>query len=107
MDGKAWLHPILGDEMVAARATLKLADVVFVKGIFEASEGLGAVFAEPKVFGAPHDGGALVLAAPRSREAELRCLIRDLAVEIPELGSVLWETGGERNLERPDDPCPW
>jgi hypothetical protein len=48
--------------------------VVFVKGIFEASEGLGALFAE--------HGGELVIAAPASREAELDELLSDLTREL-------------------------
>jgi hypothetical protein len=100
MDGKAWLAALLGNDMVLARVTLRLSDVVFVKGIFEASEGLGAIFAEPRGSGhssddrtqGGRDGGALVIAAPRSREAELRSLVRDLELEIPEMRGALWET---------------
>jgi len=46
---------------------------VFVKGIFEASEGLGAMFAER--------GGELVVAAHTSRAGELDELLRDLVVD--------------------------
>jgi len=49
-------------------------DVVFVKGIFEASEGLGALFAER--------GGELTISAPRSRERELDELLADLQNEL-------------------------
>lgn len=49
-------------------------DVVFVKGIFEASEGLGALFAER--------GGELIISAPLSREKELDELLSDLAREL-------------------------
>jgi hypothetical protein len=49
-------------------------DVVFVKGIIEASEGLGALFAEA--------GGELAIAVPRGREADLARLLEDLAGEI-------------------------
>jgi hypothetical protein len=49
-------------------------DVVFVKGIIEASEGLGALFAEA--------GGELAIAVPHGREADLARLLDDLAGEI-------------------------
>jgi len=47
---------------------------VFVKGLLEASEGLAAVFAVK--------GGDLVLAAPRSQDAELRQFIAELRIEL-------------------------
>lgn len=49
-------------------------DVVYVKGIFEASDGLGALFAER--------GGELIIAAPLSREEELDELLGDLEREL-------------------------
>ncbi|HEY6558148.1 MAG TPA: DUF4911 domain-containing protein [Polyangiaceae bacterium] len=49
-------------------------DVVFVKGIFEASEGLGSLFAER--------GGDVILAAPRSRASEFEALLRDLVTDV-------------------------
>jgi hypothetical protein len=52
-------------------------DVVFVKGIFEASEGLGALFAEK--------GGELIISAPLSRVRELDELLKDLQVELQAL----------------------
>jgi hypothetical protein len=48
-------------------------DVVFVKGIVEASEGLGAVFADA--------GGELSVTGPVSRAHELSELLADLARE--------------------------
>jgi hypothetical protein len=64
----------LDAELVARSVIVRAEDVVFVKGIFEASEGLGAMFAER--------GGDLVIAAPRSRQRELDELLGDLASEI-------------------------
>jgi hypothetical protein len=92
VDGKAWLGPLLGEELVEVRLRVRAPDVVFVKGILEASEGVGAVFAEPRTpglrgAGDGRDGGALVLVAPRSRAEELYELIEDLKVE---LGGCLW-----------------
>lgn len=46
---------------------------MLVKGIFEASEGLGAMFAER--------GGDLIVAAHTSRAEALDELLRDLVVE--------------------------
>ena len=50
------------------------ADVVFVKGVVDASDGLAAVFAE--------QGGELLLAAPFEREGELAELLADLEAEL-------------------------
>jgi hypothetical protein len=97
VDGKAWLSALLTDEFVEVRVRVCEPDVVFVKGVMEASEGIGAVFAEPRS-GArdrgtkerherERDGGSLVLVAPRSRQLELYELIEDLRVE---LGGALW-----------------
>lgn len=84
MDGKTWVEALLGDDLVAFRARVRPADVVFVKGIIEASDGLGAVFAEPRRAHSDsfHDGGAIVIAAPRSRVEELEEMIRDLRAEL-------------------------
>jgi propanediol dehydratase small subunit len=53
---------------------VRAPDVVYVKSILEASEGLGAIFAER--------GGELFMAAPFERAAELEELLADLALEI-------------------------
>ena len=63
--------------MVARRVLLRAPDVVFFKGILEASDGLAAVFAER--------GGDLTVAAPLDRAAELDAL---LDVLVPELGGL-------------------
>jgi len=61
------------DALVERRVRVAARDVVFIKGICEASEGLCAMFAER--------GGDLVLSAPRSRARELDELIEDLRVD--------------------------
>jgi len=61
-------------DMVTRRLVVRAKDVVFVKGVVEAHDGLANVFAE--------SGGDLTLAAPRDREAELDALVKDLAVEL-------------------------
>lgn len=48
-------------------------EVVFVKSIIEASEGVASIFAE--------SGGSLTIATPREREAALRELLDDLTGE--------------------------
>jgi hypothetical protein len=63
--------------MVVRRIVMRARDVVFFKGIVEASDGLAAVFAE--------HGGDLVVAAPLTRAAELDAFLDDLC---PELGAV-------------------
>lgn len=68
------IEALVGEGLVTRRVRVAARDVVFVKGIFEASEGLGALFAER--------GGDLVIAAPCSREAELDEVLTDLESEI-------------------------
>jgi hypothetical protein len=60
--------------MVTRRVLVRSEDVVFVKGILEASEGLAQLFAE--------GGGDLTLAAPACREEELDALVEDLVLEV-------------------------
>lgn len=66
------------DHLVTRKVRVTPREVVFFKSVFEASAGLGVVFAER--------GGDLVVAAPRSREAELDELLDDL---VAELGAVV------------------
>jgi hypothetical protein len=60
--------------MVVRRIVLRARDVVFFKGVVEASEGLAAVFAE--------SGGDLTVAAPSARERELDEVIGALCAEL-------------------------
>jgi hypothetical protein len=60
--------------MVVRHIVLRARDVVFFKGVVEASEGLAAVFAER--------GGDLTIAAPRERERELDEVIDALCAEL-------------------------
>lgn len=60
--------------LVTLRLSVPAEDVVFVKGILEASDGVASMFAER--------GGELTIAAPASREAEARALVADLIREI-------------------------
>jgi hypothetical protein len=66
--------PLVGEGMVVRRVVLRARDVVYFKGIVEASEGLAAVFAER--------GGDLSVAAPTERLAELDALLDDLCAEL-------------------------
>ena len=66
-------EPLVGPEMATRALSVPAREVVFLKGIVEAHDGLAAVFSQ--------HGGELVLAAPRSREAELDELARDLQRE--------------------------
>jgi hypothetical protein len=67
----------VGDGRVVRRIVMRARDVVFFKGVVEASDGLAAVFAE--------HGGDLVVAAPVTRAGELDALLDDLC---PELGAM-------------------
>lgn len=66
---------MVGDGMVIRRIVIRAADVVFLKGIVEAHEGIAQVFAE--------NGGDLTLASPADRQAELDQLVDSLLLEIP------------------------
>ena len=68
------LAELLDEGLIVRRLSVKNEDVVFVKGIFEASEGLCAMFAER--------GGDLTILVPVSRAAELDTLLNDLAHEL-------------------------
>jgi hypothetical protein len=71
---KKAVAPMVGDGMVIRRIVIRAADVVFLKGIVEAHEGIAQVFAE--------NGGDLTLAAPADRQAELDQLVDSLLLEI-------------------------
>jgi hypothetical protein len=60
--------------MVVRRVVLRARDVVFFKGVVEASEGLAAVFAE--------HGGDLSVAAPADRARELDEVLDALCAEL-------------------------
>ncbi len=66
--------PVVGDGMIVRRIVLPSREVVFFKGVVEASEGLAAVFAER--------GGDLTVAAPVERERELDELLEALCAEL-------------------------
>lgn len=65
---------LIDSDLVTRRLSLRASDVVFAKGILEASEGVGVLFGER--------GGELIAAAPRSRGAELDRVLSDLCREI-------------------------
>jgi hypothetical protein len=67
-------EPLIDDSMVAHRVLVAPGEVVFIKGLLEASEGLAALFAVR--------GGDLVLAAPRSRAGELAEFVRFIEEEL-------------------------
>lgn len=60
--------------MLVQKLSVRPSDVVFVKGIIEASEGIANIFAER--------GGELTIAAPIGRGAELTELLADIAREV-------------------------
>ena len=60
--------------LVVFRVLVHPRDVVFLKSIIEASDGVASIFAT--------SGGDLSIAAPAERVAELRQILDDLAVEI-------------------------
>ena len=68
------VSPCIGEGMTVRRVVVRAKDVVFFKGVVEASEGLAAVFAE--------HGGDLTVAAPVERATELDALLDDLCAEV-------------------------
>ena len=66
--------PCVGDGMVVRRVLLRARDVVFFKGVVEASEGLAAVHAER--------GGDLFVVAPADRAGELDSLLEAISREL-------------------------
>jgi hypothetical protein len=60
--------------MVQRHVVVRAKDVVFIKAVLEAHEGLAQVFAE--------GGGDLTIAAPAGREAELDELLDALVAEV-------------------------
>jgi hypothetical protein len=79
-----WLSPLLDDELAVRRIIVDKRQVVYVRGVFEASEGLGAVFAMPRSLRASMDcvEGALTVAAPVSRTADMERVLADLSTEL-------------------------
>ena len=71
--GKA-VSPCVGPGMVIRRVLVASSEVVFVKGIVEALEGLAQVFAV--------QGGELTIAAPSDRAEELDAVVDDLCAEL-------------------------
>jgi hypothetical protein len=60
--------------MVVRRVVMRSRDVVFFKGVIEASDGLAALHAS--------GGGDLIVAAPVERATELDALLDDLCLEL-------------------------
>jgi len=79
--------------MVTRRVRVRARDVVFLKGIVEAGEGLAQVFAER--------GGELTLASPAGRARELDELVEDLCRELGAL-RIPEPPAGDGALARPD-----
>ena len=71
--------------MLVRELSVRPHDVVFVKSIIEASDGVAVIFAER--------GGELTIAAPQGRGAELAELLQDIAGEV----------GGKLDAARPPD----
>jgi len=73
-------RPLIDHDLLSYSVRVAKEHVVLVKGIFEASEGLGAMFAE--------HGGDLLVSAPLSRALELEEVLKDLVSEFgAEVGS--------------------
>ena len=71
--------------MIVREVSVRAPDVVFVKGLLEASDGLAGVFAER--------GGELTLVAPEGRGPELEELLADL---VNDIGAIVRAPGADR-----------
>jgi len=67
--------PLVDSDMVTRRARVPAPDVVFVRGVLEASLGVAVMFAE--------SGGELTIASSASRSGEMDQILADLQDEIP------------------------
>ncbi len=76
--------------MIVHRVVVPARDVVFVKGVLEASEGVAAVFAE--------SGGELSLVAPQSRVVALGEILADLDIEVGSFEITLKSVSKESEL---------
>ncbi|CAN5352430.1 hypothetical protein BH09MYX1_BH09MYX1_10420 [soil metagenome] len=85
---KKSVAPCVGDGMAIRHVVIRARDVVYLKGVLEASEGLAQVFAE--------SGGDLTIAAPDNRAVELDAVLADLIGELDGLTVVV---GGELSAE--------
>jgi len=65
--------------LATRRLVVRAKDVVFVKGVIEAHDGLAHVFSE--------GGGDLLIVAAEDRAAELDALVADLARELEGIAS--------------------
>ena len=65
---------LLGPGLVTRRVTVAASEVVYLRGILEASDGVAALFAER--------GGELLIAAPVSKAHEMDELLQDLRTEL-------------------------
>jgi hypothetical protein len=66
--------PCVGPGMSIRRALVKPRDVVFLKGLLEAADGLAQLFAE--------EGGAVTIATTNSQAADLDALLDQVFQEI-------------------------
>ncbi len=67
--------PVLGDGLVIRCLEVRSSDVVWLKAILDAHDGLGCLFSR--------GGGSLLLVCPASRGAELDELLVDIVSELP------------------------
>lgn len=68
------VKPLLDADLAVRRVHVRARDAVFVKGILEASEGVGVLFAE--------SGGDLIIATPHALLPALDEIVKDLVAEI-------------------------
>lgn len=66
--------PLLGEGLVSRSVVVPAKEVVYLKGILEAHEGLAQVFAEA--------GGDLIIATTESQADELDALLPQLLAEV-------------------------
>ena len=65
----------VGPEMTSFEVRMPAPQVVFLKGLLEAHDGLAQLYSE--------GGGELCIACPHDRRAELASLLHELCTDIP------------------------
>jgi hypothetical protein len=82
------LPNIVDESLVWRRIQVPVRDVVFVRGVLEASEGVACMFAE--------HGGDLMLVAPVSQEKMLDEIVEDLRGEVGAIVTRVSAHGGRK-----------
>jgi hypothetical protein len=92
----SWIAPLLEGPWVLWDVIMPAHEVVYLKGIFEASPGVGSVFAQPRPRHRRRtDGGRVTVAAPVGMETEAARILCDVQREIGDSMTVVCVSGAQ------------